>query len=219
MFRGIVFDVDGTLVSLKVDGEKLKTTTSRELMRFGFDVSFMNEGNMYTQDVIDRARQMVENGIVKADFTVVRSSLNKALDDLEMDWNSRAEPIPGVAEVLAGLKSSSVKIATLTNSGRVPSEWLLRKYGLFGYFDFTLTRDDVPAMKPHADGMLTAISRMGLPKERVLYVGDSVIDVKAAKKAEIKIASVITGRYTAERLHEEGSDYILNSLSELSKLV
>lgn len=219
MFRGIVFDVDGTLVSLKVDGEKLKTTTSRELMRFGFDVSFMNEGNMYTQDVIDRARQMVENGIVKADFTAVRSSLNKALDDLEMDWNSRAEPIPGVAEVLAGLKSSSVKIATLTNSGRVPSEWLLRKYGLFGYFDFTLTRDDVPAMKPHADGMLTAISRMGLPKERVLYVGDSVIDVKAAKKAEIKIASVITGRYTAERLHEEGSDYILNSLSELSKLV
>jgi HAD superfamily hydrolase (TIGR01549 family) len=219
LYKGIVFDVDGTLVSLKVDGERLRSTTSRELTKFGFDVSFMNEGNMYTQDVIDRARQMVDSGVVKADFSVVRSSLNKALDELEMDWNSQAEPIPGVADVLAGLKSSSVKIATLTNSGRVPSEWLLRKYSLFSYFDFTLTRDDVPAMKPHAEGMLTAISRMNLPKDRVLYVGDSVIDVKAAKKADIKIASVVTGRYAAERLHQEGSDYVLNSLSELSKLV
>ncbi len=219
MFKGIVFDVDGTLVSLKVDGEKLRSTTSRELTKFGFDVSFMNQGNMYTQDVIDRAEQMAESGLVKADFSLVRTSLNKALDDLEMDWNSRAEPIPGVAEVLAGLKSSSIKIATLTNSGRAPSEWLLRKYGLFDYFDFTLTRDDVPAMKPHPDGMFTAVSRMGLPRDRVLYVGDSVIDVMAAKKADIRIASVITGRYTAERLHQEGTDYVLNSLAELEKLV
>ncbi len=206
-------------MSLKVDVERLRSTTTQELVRYGFDISFMNGATMYTQDIIDKAKQMADSGVVKVDFSVVRSSLNKALDELEMDWNSRAEPIPDVAKVLAHLRANSVKLATLTNSGRAPSEWLLRKYGLFDYFDFTLTRDDVPAMKPRADGMFTAISRMGLPQERVIYVGDSVIDVKAAKAAGLKVASVITGRYTAERLHQEGADYVLNSLSDLSKLV
>jgi phosphoglycolate phosphatase len=218
LIRGLIFDVDGTLVSLKVDGERLRSTTSRELTRFGFDVSFIREG-LYTQDIIDRAKHQVDSGLVKTDFKSVRASLNSALDELEMDWNSQAEPISGVAEVLAGLRSRSVKLATLTNSGRAPSEWLLRKYGLFNYFDFTLTRDEVPAMKPRADGMLKAISMMGFPRDHLLYVGDSVIDVKAARAAGLKVASVVTGRYPAERLHQEGSDFVLNSLSELIQMV
>jgi phosphoglycolate phosphatase len=136
-----------------------------------------------------------------------------------MEWNAQAEPIVGTDKVLAGLKSRSIKLATLTNSGRAPSEWLLRKHGLIDYFDFTLTRDDVTAMKPRADGMLKAISMMGLPKEELLYVGDSVIDVRAAKAAGLKVASVTTGRYPVERLTKEGSDFIMSSLSELLVLV
>lgn len=215
MIRGLIFDVDGTLVSLKVDGERLRSTTSRELSRMGFDVSFMSEGNLYTQDVIDRAKRQVETGAVNADFEVVRSSLNKALDELEMGWNAQAEPIEGTGATLARLKSSSIKLATLTNSGRAPSDWLLKKHGLFGYFDFSLTRDDVPAMKPRADGMLKAISMMALTPDELLYVGDSIIDVRAAKAAGLKIAAVTTGRYPIERLTQEGSDYVISSLSEL----
>ncbi|MDA4136249.1 MAG: HAD family hydrolase [Thaumarchaeota archaeon] len=219
MIRGLIFDIDGTLVSLKVDGERLRSTTSRELTRMGFDVSFMKEGNLYTQDVIDRAKKQVESGLVQVDFEVLRSNLNKALDELEMDWNSQAEPIEGTPKVLGHLKSSAIKLATLTNSGRAPSDWLLRKHGLLGYFDFTLSRDEVPAMKPRADGMLKAIALMGFPREELLYVGDSVIDVRAAKAAGLKIVSVTTGRYPVERLQQEGSDYVIGSLSEIPDLL
>jgi len=218
VIKGLVFDVDGTLVSLKVDVERLRSITTRAFVELGFDMSFMSEGNLYTEDIIDRAKLQVEAGLVKMDFKTVRARLNKALDDLEMDWNMQAEPIPHTAEVLARLKSHSMKLATLTNSGRVPSDWLLRKHGLLGYFDFTLTRDDVPAMKPRADGMLKAISMMGFPQEEILYVGDSIIDVKAAKAAGLKIASVTTGRYAPERMAQEGSDYVIRSLSELLPL-
>ena len=47
-----------------------------------------------------------------------------------MDWNARAEPIPGTGEVLDRLRSANVKLATLTNSGRAPSEWLLKRHDL-----------------------------------------------------------------------------------------
>jgi len=219
LIRGLIFAIDGTLVSLKVDGERLRSTTSRELTRMGFDVSFMKEGHFYTQDVIDRAKLQVETGVVDIDFELVKSSLNNALDALEMDWNAQAEPIEDTKKVLGQLKARSIKLATLTNSGRAPSDWLLRKHGLLGYFDFTLSRDEVPAMKPKADGMLKAISMMGLPREELLYVGDSVIDVLAAKAAGLKIASVTSGRYPFERLSQEGSDYIVGSLSEILGLL
>ncbi|MDG6925679.1 MAG: HAD family hydrolase [Nitrososphaerota archaeon] len=219
MIRGLIFDVDGTLVSLKVDGARLRSTTSSALSRLGFDVSFMGEGNMYTQDIIDRAKLQVESGAVKVDFESVKATLNRALDELEMDWNAQAEPIHDTVKVLAKLRSSSVKLATLTNSGRAPSDWLLRKHGLYEYFDFTLSRDEVPAMKPRADGMLKAVSMMGLPREQLLYVGDSVIDVRAARAADLRIASVVSGRYTHERLREEGCDYVLDSLSDLLKIL
>jgi HAD superfamily hydrolase (TIGR01549 family) len=215
LIRGLIFDVDGTLVTLKVDRERLNSTTTSEFVRMGFDVSFMQGGNLNTQEIIDGAKQQVKSGKVKIDFELVRSNLNTALDALEMEWNAKAEPIEGGSSVLAKLKSSSITLATLTNSGRAPSDWLLRKHGLFNYFDFTLSRDDVRALKPKSDGMMKAISMMGLPREELLYVGDSVLDVRAAHGAGLKIASVTTGRYPFERLRQEGSDYILASLSEI----
>jgi phosphoglycolate phosphatase len=217
--KGLIFDVDGTLVSLKVDGEKLRTTTSRELARAGFDVSFMEGTNLHTQEIIDRARQQVESGSVRIEFEPFRTALFAALDELEMGWNALAEPIEGTTDVLDRLRSANVKLATLTNSGRAPSDWLLKRHDLHRRFDFTLTRDDVAKLKPSPDGLLKALRMMGLPKGEVIYVGDSVIDVKAAKGAGMKIASVTTGRYTHERLRSEGSDYIVESLSALHDLV
>ena len=48
MVRGLIFDVDGTLVSLKVDVEKLRSTTARELVKVGFDLSFIGRGRTST---------------------------------------------------------------------------------------------------------------------------------------------------------------------------
>ncbi len=219
MVRGLIFDVDGTLVSLKVDVEKLRSTTARELVKVGFDVSFMDGTNLHTQEIIDWARKQVESGSVRIDFESFRAALFAALDEVEMDWNARAEPIQGTGEVLDRLRSANVKLATLTNSGRTPSEWLLKRHDLLRRFDFTLTRDDVSALKPSPDGLLEAVDLMQLPKSEVVYVGDSIIDVKAAKGAGVRVASVTTGRYTHERLLSEGSDYILSSLSGLLDLV
>ncbi|MDA4112970.1 MAG: HAD family hydrolase [Thaumarchaeota archaeon] len=219
MVRGLIFDVDGTLVSLKVDVEKLRSTTTRELVRMGFDISFMDGTSLHTQEIIDRAREQVESGSVKIKFELFRAALNAALDEVEMDWNALAQPIPGTTELLDRLRAKDVRLATLTNSGRAPSEWLLKQHDLLRRFDFTLSRDDVSKLKPSPDGVLEAVEMMGLPKEEVVYVGDSVIDVKAAKAAGVKVASVTTGRYSHERLRNEGSDYIMDSLSELLDLV
>ena len=80
---------------------------------------------------------------------------------------------------------------------------------------FTLTREDTRAMKPSPEGLIEAVSIVSLPPEDVYYVGDSPLDVVAAKAAGVKMVSVTTGNYSAERLRSEGADYVIASLSQL----
>ena len=87
----------------------------------GFDISFMDGTSLHTQEVIDRAREQVESGTVKIKFELFRAGLNAALDEVEMDWNAHAQPIPGTKELLDRLRAKDVRLATLTNSGRAPS--------------------------------------------------------------------------------------------------
>lgn len=217
--RCFIFDVDGTLVTLNVDGDKLRTAMGEELNRLGFDISFIQAGG-YTQDIIDKAKLQIELGDVEADFENVKATLYRVLDELELRWNEKSEPIDGVAEVLTGLRrrEKGVKLATLTNSGRAPSELLLRKYDLLKHFDYTFSRDELPYMKPRPEAVLHALATMGVPKDDALCIGDSVVDVRAAKGAGVRIASVVTGRYSAERLRAEGADYVVGSLSEILDL-
>jgi len=218
--RALIFDVDGTLVTLNVDGDKLRTTMAEELNRLGFDISFIQAGG-FTQDIIDKARLQVELGHVQADFEKVRAALYGVLDRLELQWNERSKPVNGIAEVLARLRRdyAGVKLATLTNSGRVPSELLLRKHDLLKHFDYTFSRDELPFMKPRPEAMIHVLRTMGVGGEQALYVGDSVVDVRTAKGAGVKVVSVLTGRYTGEALRSEGADYVIGSVSEVLGLL
>jgi phosphoglycolate phosphatase len=157
---------------------------------------------------------------VEADFEMVKASLYRVLDELELRWNEKSEPVDGVEAVLAGLRSKypGVKLATLTNSGRAPSEALLRRYGLLKHFDFTFSRDEIPYMKPRPESITHALSVMGQPKEESLYVGDSIVDVRAARAAGVRVASVVSGRYSADRLRSEGADFVLGFLPEILNL-
>jgi pyrophosphatase PpaX len=152
---------------------------------------------------------------VKADFPEVKRRLYSILDGFELESGKSVAAFPGVKEVLASLVAKPVKLALLTNSGRRASSKLLERSSLSGFFAFVLTRDDVDAMKPRPEGLSQAVTKFGLPKERVVYVGDSPYDIMAAKAAGLKVVSVATGNYRADRLRMEGADYVVDSLADL----
>ncbi len=218
MIKGIIFDVDGTLVQLEVDAVKLRMSMIEVLRGRGFDVSSLNYSS-YSQTIIDMAMSQIKTGQVQQDAGEVRSHLYSLLDRLELEWGVEAAPIEGIDETLAKLGDASVRLGVVTNSGRVSAGALLGRYKLLRHFDFVLTRDDVSSMKPDPEGILKAIEMLELPKESVIYVGDSGIDVRAAKAAGIKMAAVTSGFYTEERLKEEGSDYVLPSVRDLFRIL
>ena len=213
-----MFDIDGTLVTFQFDIEGTRMAIIEELSRRGFDTSGLDLTTP-TQTMIDAARTQVESGKVRADFGEVRAELYSILDKSEIATSSTAGVFPGTRETLDYLKSKKVRLAVLTNSGRLAAAEILRRAGLQDCFEFVLCRDDVTVMKPKPDGLLRAISLLGMPRSQIFYVGDSKYDVIAARQAGVKIVAVTSGNYSSAKLTEDGADYVISSISELPGLL
>jgi HAD superfamily hydrolase (TIGR01509 family) len=224
LLRGIIFDLDGTLISLHVDGMAFRREIAQELTRSGFrlDLIEANSKGLYIQDMLDLAKSQIDQGLVKADYDGVRRRTFQALDELEVGWIRLSQLLPGAEDILSrlvGEGKAPITIALLTNSGRAATRYAMETLGFKRYFQKTFTRDDLPAMKPRPEGITAALKALGLAESEVLYVGDSPTDIIAARGAGIRIASVASGRYDVDAMRKLGPDFVLGSLSELEDLV
>jgi len=213
-----VFDIDGTLVTFNFDVQGTRVAIIEELTNRGFDTTGLGMTTP-TQTMVDTARMQVESGKVRAEFDEVRAKLFSILDASEMESSRTISVFPGTRETLDYLSSKSVRLGVLTNSGRRAAAEVLRRAGLEGCFEFVLCREDVAMMKPRPDGLVRAISILGMPRDRIFYVGDSRYDIIAAKQAGLRVVAVTTGKYNETRLKEEGADYVISSISELPGLL
>jgi phosphoglycolate phosphatase len=221
LIRGIFFDLDGTLISLRADGSSFREEAAAELKTMGFRVDEIDHvsGRNYVQDLLDNARWQVEQGIVKADFEHAKKRTFRRLDALEMRWIRGAHPLPDVDETLSRLNRGAMKIAVLTNSGRAATQFAMEKFELRKYIDESFSRDELPVMKPRPEGVTAVLEHFSLEKKDVLYVGDSRVDIMAARAAGIRVASIPTGNYDLDTLRKDKPDYAMKSLRELEKMV
>ncbi len=212
-----LLDVDGTLVTFKFDVQGTRKALIEELARAGLDTSGLTLASP-TQEIIDSAGRQARSGARGVDYPSLRARLFSILDRFEEESTRDAEVFPGTRETLLYLRDRGVRLAVLTNSGRKAAYEVLRRAGIYDCFDFILTRDDVETMKPSPEGLLKALDLFSIPKAEILYVGDGLFDIMAAKRAGLKVIGVATGLYTAARLREEGADHVISSLKELPGL-
>jgi HAD superfamily hydrolase (TIGR01509 family) len=211
-----IFDMDGTLVTFHFDVQGTRKALLDELTARGFETTGLGLATP-TQQIIDAARSQAISGNERA-FEDLRVRIYSILDGFELESIASASVFPGTRESLDSLKARGVRMAVLTNSGRKAAMEALTRAGLLDCFEFVLTRDETETMKPRPEGLRKAASMLGLPADSVYYVGDSPYDIAAAKHAGIKVVSVATGNYTAERLREEGADHVISSITELHKV-
>ncbi len=217
MQAAAIFDIDGTLVSFTFDVQGTRRALVEELKAWNVDTEGLGLDTP-TQQILDTAKSRMGPGR-RADYEGLHRKLFSILDRFEIDGLANTEVFPGTREALLSLKSAGVRLAVLTNSGRKAAEDTLRRANLQDVFEFVLTRDDTEAMKPRPEGLLQAVSMLSLPKEFVCYVGDSPFDIMAAKQAGLRVVTVATGRSSAELLRSRGADFVISSISELSRIL
>jgi putative hydrolase of the HAD superfamily len=105
---------------------------------------------------------------------------------------SGIRPFAGLVPALDALAAAGLRLALLSD---LPPARKLELLGLAGRFECALCSEDSGFLKPSGEPFAMLASRLGLPPERILYVGNSPwIDVAGAKAAGMSAAIVALRR-------------------------
>jgi len=124
----------------------------------------------------------------------------------------------GVKEMLFELKKH-VKIGLVTSKRNVPLYEWLKKVGFDCLFDVVIGRNDTTIHKPNAKPLELAMEKVGVTKEKTLYVGDAIFDVLCAKNAGASSCLVGWTALTNAEIIEINPDYIIKETSELFNII
>jgi phosphoglycolate phosphatase len=138
----------------------------------------------------------------------------RSMQGLNTPLNFR--PVDGVGETLQDL-SQRYHLAIVTTRSRGHAELFLRQQELSDLFKVVVGREDTWRVKPHPSPVLHAAEKLDVPVERCLMVGDTTVDMWAARSAGARSAAVLCGFGEEDELERAGADLILETTSQLNR--
>lgn len=90
---------------------------------------------------------------------------------------------PKIKPLLQSLKQHRIDWGIITSKTRGLTEAVIDKIPDYKAMKILICRDDLPCAKPHPMALCHAMRKFNLPAACVLYVGDSLSDMRAAKYA------------------------------------
>ncbi|MBN2136155.1 MAG: HAD family hydrolase [Acidobacteria bacterium] len=124
----------------------------------------------------------------------------------------------GVRNLLEFLRANDIKIAIATTKKTGSTEKTLEKMGILNLFSYVAGVDQVNNPKPHPEQLNLVMSKLDSDSENTLMVGDTELDIIAAKKAGTKSVAVLDGFGNREILLASGSDYVIDKVGDLIDL-
>jgi phosphoglycolate phosphatase len=123
--------------------------------------------------------------------------------------------LPDAREVLEALHGRGIRLAVATNKlGRFSRE-ILEQFGMEKLFKVIVGDGDVTQNKPNPEMLRLAMEKMGVEKERTIFVGDSVIDIQTGKNAGVRVFAVPTGNTDRRDLENARPEVMLDRLPDL----
>lgn len=216
MARIILFDIDMTLIRSQGAGR----AALNEAFRDAFGLESATE-NVSFDGRTDRAilGEIIAQHDLGPDVDEAYARVSEAyLLTLSASLSERPGVVlPGVEALLPLLQQSHGAIGLATGNMRRGAETKLTHYGLWHWFSGGGFGDNTPV---RAELVAAAIRDMaavlGLapdPRDTVV-IGDTPLDVEAARQAGARALAVATGSHTIEALRESGADWVLDDLSD-----
>lgn len=126
----------------------------------------------------------------------------------------------GIVPMLQKLKAMKIPMGIVTAKRYDNMTKALRISELEQYFDCIVTKFDTEKHKPHPDPLLFGMEKLGFEDpQKVLYVGDAVFDVQAAKNGGFQSAIVGWTQSDKEVLEKENPDYWIETPEKLISLL
>lgn len=208
----LVFDLDGTLADTAGD---LVAALNVILAREGLaGIAVANARAM----VGGGARALIQRGLSVHGIKLSESRVDKMLADFlayyEAHLADQTVLFPGVTRALDRFEAAGFSFAVCTNKVEYSSILLLTALGVAGRFRAICGKDTFAVSKPDGEALLQTIARAGGDRGRAVMVGDSKMDIDAARNAGVPVVAVNFG-YTEQPVDNFKPDRVIGHYDEL----
>ncbi|MDY3559509.1 HAD-IA family hydrolase [Gemmata sp. JC673] len=204
-FKLVVWDFDGTLA------DSLPTATAI-FNRLAAEMGLKPVGDLSAARSLPTRQFLRQHGISMWRLPrLVRKYQAAAAEEAD-----RLKLVTGLPEVLAALATSGMKLGILSSNREDNIRRCLRANGVEGRFAFVV---GYPRLFGKAKALKRIIRAEQIDHSEVLYVGDELRDIEAAKKVGAKVAAVTWGFHTVELLRSGAPDFVVTTPDELLGIV
>jgi beta-phosphoglucomutase-like phosphatase (HAD superfamily) len=177
--HAVLMDIDGTLQ----DSTEAQTRSwLRVLEAFGYGVEYRQVRARIGMGQDRMLRELC--GISEASPRARRMLPARELM-LRSYYLPKIELLSHVREFLARVQRSGAKLAVVTSLPRSEAFALLGRGQLLTDFDHVFCKEDAAQSKPAPDGVLAALTRMGIRPDQAIMIGSSPYDLGAAHAAQV----------------------------------
>lgn len=178
MIKLVIFDMDGVLV----DACEWHRVALNEALKLVCNVEISLEDHHRDYNGLPtnvKLRKLALKNIISEE-DIIRIEEEKqriTIDLIEMHGKPRQEKI----DLMKFLKQKNIKIGCYTNSIRMTTNLMLKKTGIFDFFDIIITNQDVQNAKPDPEGYNKCMQILSIQKNECLIIEDSPKGLEAAK--------------------------------------
>ncbi len=210
----VLFDLDGTLI--ETDDQTVAALAHR--LHFLGALASSDRRMHLARRALMSSETPVNRLVTLLDWLGLDSALFR-LNDAFHRWRGIRKPdrfvaVSGSPEMLREL-AGRYRLAVVTSRPRYEALAFLAQYDLAGLFSAVITRDDVRRLKPHPMPVLKAAEKLGVSPRQCVMVGDTEVDVRAAKAAGALAVGVLCGFGESDDFGE--ADLVIESTAQVGE--
>ncbi|MCI9608492.1 MAG: HAD family hydrolase [Muribaculaceae bacterium] len=214
MKKLVIFDLDGTLLNTIAD---LAAASNHALQQCGFPTHSPASYPFFVGNGVTKLLERIlpEDERNPTTLQKMRTHFGEYYDSHCTDLT---EPYPGIRRLLDNLTDRGIAIAVASNKYQEAVTRLINHY--FGSYTWAAVEGQKEGwpVKPDPSIVFDILSKCPTPKQQVLYVGDSGVDMETARRACVESCGVTWGFRPEKELAAGYADHIVHTPEEILSL-
>ena len=217
----VLFDLDGTLVDTAPD---LMRAHNHVMKKFGYPTKSTEEirnlvgkgaGALIGRSIWGQAKKEFHSVI---DLKIKDEMSKEFVNYYGKNIINESTLIKGVKEFLMWCKDQNISMAVCTNKQEHLSNDLLKKIGIYDFFEYVAGSDTFDYCKPDPRHLTSVVEILDGDVNKAIMIGDSETDANAAKAAEIPVILLENG-YTEKNTTEIYHNHLIKDFIGIEKII
>ncbi|HUQ19477.1 MAG TPA: HAD family hydrolase [Gemmatimonadaceae bacterium] len=194
MLRGVLFDIDGTLIDSNGAHARSWVETLAEA---GYEVPF---DVIWPMIGMGGDKLLPTASGIESDSAIGERLTKRRWEIFQKKYLPSLRPMPGARDLVERMKGDGLRLVIATSAGGDELDELLEIAGVGDLMDARATSSDAKASKPDPDIVQAAVRASRIQPENLIMLGDTPYDVQAAIGAHVNLVGLLCGGWTALEL-------------------